>query len=100
FYLDNRLLLEGPDLEGLKWLYGAGYKVSVSARHVNAQVYGDAAVLTLYIDGSVAHPDGTVYRGTWRYSATMIKQQDGWKIVHYHVSPLTSSATVTHAQPV
>ncbi len=60
-------------------------------RHLDVQVYGDAAVVTGYLQGNISMPDGTSRPGTRRVTAVWIKQGDQWKEVHDHMSPLLYS---------
>ena len=57
-------------------------------RHLEVQVYGNAAVVTCYLQGNISMPDGTSRPGTRRVTAVWIKQGDLWKEVHDHMSPL------------
>ena len=62
--------------------------VSQLVRHMEVQVYGNAAVLTTYLQGSIRLPDGTQRPGTRRVTSVWIKQNNRWTEVHDHMSPL------------
>ncbi len=57
-------------------------------RHLEVKVYGDAAVVTGYLQGPITLTDGTRRQGTRRVTAVWIKQGNEWKEVHDHMSPL------------
>ncbi len=62
--------------------------VSQVVRHIEVQVYGNAAVLTTYLQGPITLPDGTQRPGTRRVTSVWIKQENRWTEVHDHMSPL------------
>ena len=68
--------------------FDAGLKFDVRVHHLDAKVYGNAAVSTYYTTGPTTYPDGTVLQGTFRASIVWTKQGGQWKIVHIHVSGL------------
>ena len=57
-------------------------------RHLEVRVYGDAAVVTGYLQGPITLTDGSRRQGTRRVTAVWIKQGNEWKEVHDHMSPL------------
>jgi hypothetical protein len=57
-------------------------------RHLEVRVYGDAAVVTGYLEGPITLTDGSRRQGTRRVTAVWIKQGNDWKEVHDHMSPL------------
>lgn len=68
--------------------FDAGSDYNLGLRHLEVKVYGDAAVATSYVVGTVARPNGTTEQAVWRRSAFWIKQGGGWEEVHFHQSPL------------
>jgi len=88
---------------GLRWDFGsleeqrnqiqtafdAGSDYTLGLRQLEVKVYGDAAVATSYVVGTVARPNGTTEQATWRRSSFWIKQGGGWKEVHFHQSQLS-----------
>jgi ketosteroid isomerase-like protein len=92
---DGGLLVPATSLEEQRKNYqaqvDAGRRYNLQARHLDVQLYGDAAVTTNYSVGSVALPNGTPQAGTARVSRMWIKQVGQWKIAHVHVSPLAGS---------
>ena len=83
------LLAEGFSKEGLKAAFDAGLKLDITARHLDVKIYGNTAVATGYIEGSITSQDGTIDQTTLRFTEVWIKQGGKWKRVHIHSSPLT-----------
>jgi hypothetical protein len=67
--------------------YDSGWKLNLVIRHLDVKVYGNAAVVTAYVDGPVTY-GGTTLRGTRRETQVWIKQSGQWKRVHLHQSQL------------
>ncbi len=65
-----------------------GLKLDLEIHHLHAEVYGDAAVGTLYSSGTVTYPGGHSTGGTARVSYFLVREPGGWKIVHMHSSPV------------
>lgn len=61
-------------------------------RHLEVRVYGDAAVVTGYLDGPITLTDGSRRQGTRRVTAVWIRQGTEWLEVHDHMSPLISTS--------
>jgi len=82
---DGRLL--GPfDKAQLKAAFEAGVKYDFEWRDLEVKVYGNSAVGTALMVGTITSPDGTTTQGPWRNSGTWVKQKGSWKVAHYHVS--------------
>ncbi len=73
--------------------FDAGLKWSVDLRDLKVDVYGDAAVVTGYLVGTVTLSDGSTQPVNNRRTAVLIKQGSEWKEVHTHISNLTDTAT-------
>jgi ketosteroid isomerase-like protein len=56
-------------------------------RHFAAQVYGNVAVATYYLVGSVKFGEESLM-GTWRVTEVWVRQGGEWKEAHHHESPL------------
>lgn len=54
----------------------------------NIQVYGNCAIHTGYMSGSVVLPPNEEFEGTWRMNTTWIKENERWLIVNHHISKL------------
>ncbi len=80
---DDRQLLRGQLADGMKFNH--------QLRHVEVQIYGDAAVTTSYIVGTTTYPDGSTYPLTMRRTGLLIKRDSQWKEVHNHASPLVAA---------
>ena len=66
-----------------------GFKLNLQVRHLEAEVYGETAVLTYYRVGTILAPDGTSRPVSLRVSVVRVKQAGQWKVVHRHGSTLT-----------
>ena len=66
-----------------------GFKLNLRVRHLEAEVYGETAVLTYYRVGTISAPDGTSRPVSLRVSVVRVKQAGEWKVVHRHGSTLT-----------
>jgi len=59
-------------------------------RHFAAQVYGNVAVATYYLVGSVKFGEESL-TGTWRVTEVWVRQGGEWKEAHHHESPLQAT---------
>jgi len=89
FAPDGRLLMEAGAAEaaarmGSKLDFG---KSNVYMNHFNAQIYGDVAVATFYLVGSLTL-DGKTKNRTTRVTAVWVRKGEEWKEAHHHESPL------------
>jgi uncharacterized protein (TIGR02246 family) len=82
------LPLEGFDKEQIKADLEAGLKYDFQWRDFSVKVYGQTAVSTASLEGTITLPNGTVLQGPWRHSATWVKQDGKWKVAHVHASEL------------
>ncbi len=87
--LDNSSLEE--QVAGLKAGYDSGVRINLNPRHMEVQVYGNAAVVTCYLVGTVTSPEGVVQQVTDRRTAVLIKQGGKWMEAHTHASPMVSA---------
>ena len=74
------------------WVKGqvaAGAKIDVQPSHQNADVYGNAAVFTCYVNHNLKPPEGETIKETIRNTMVLVKQKGEWKVVHKHLSLLT-----------
>ena len=90
YFPGNEQLLEEYNKDFLKGLFEAGLKYNFRWTHLDAKVYGTAAVSTGYFIGQINLPNGTTISATWRNSATWIKQGGKWKLANAHSSYLRS----------
>ncbi len=75
-------------IRALQTTLDAGVKFNLKIAHLEAKVYGNAAVVTGYVVGTVTSPDGSIQQSRGRRSAVLIKQGNEWKEVHAHISPV------------
>ena len=68
--------------------FDAGIKYNRQVRHLEVTVYGNTAVTTGYVGGTVTRPDGTTVQSSVQRTTVLIKQGGQWKQAHYHLSPL------------
>lgn len=65
-----------------------GLQLDLEIHHLHVELYGEAAVATLYSSGTVTYPGGGSTGGTARVSYFLVREAAGWKIVHMHSSPV------------
>lgn len=91
---DGGLLEEAKSIEAqrkdLQALFDAGMEPNLELRHLKVKVFGDAAVVTGYVVGTMTSPEGETEQLKARRTAVLIKQAGEWKEVHNHTSPLTA----------
>ena len=68
--------------------FESGVKYNRQVRHLEVRVYGNTAVATGYVVGTVTQPDGTTNQVNAKNTSVSIKQGGQWKQVHVHSSPL------------
>ncbi len=69
-------------------VFDQGSKYNLRLTDVEVSVFGDSAVLSGYVVGSILRPNGNTIQRTDRYSAMLVKQGGQWKTVHAHASAL------------
>ena len=67
----------------------AGLTRNLAGRHIEVEIYGQTAVATNYVVGTLTPPGGTPQQILRRRTAVLVKQGGQWKIVHRHISSLT-----------
>jgi CubicO group peptidase (beta-lactamase class C family) len=77
------------DAADLRRVFQAGFKVNVELNNFEAAVYGDSAIATFIMRGTVTPPnEPSRTEGPWRTSYFLNKQDGAWKLVHSHQSAL------------
>ena len=77
-------------LRNLKALFESGLRFHVTIRDLQVKAYGDTAIATFYTEGSTSTgANRGASEGVFRASYVWVKRSDGWKIAHFHLSPLT-----------
>jgi len=87
------------DAAELRGAFQAGFKLKFDVQNLEAAVYGDSAVATFFMSGTVTPPNGPVRReGPWRSSFFLNKQDGIWKLVHSHQSAMDRGMITTRHQ--
>ena len=73
---------------GIRAAWDAGSRANVQPRHIEVQVYGNAAVVTAYVTGTRTTANGNSRPIAERSTQVWIKQGGQWKEAHFHASPL------------
>lgn len=77
------------DAAELRSAYRAGFKVKFELQNLEVAVYGDNAVSTFFMGGTITPPNGAPRtEGPWRSSYVWNKQEGNWKLVHAHQSAM------------
>jgi len=71
--------------------FDAGQRLNLQVRNLEVTVYGNAAIVTGYVIGTITTPDGTTIRSNDQRTGVWIKQGGQWREAHRHNSPLTLS---------
>ena len=71
----------------------AGTKFNLEIAHLDVKIYGNTAVVTGYLVGTVTNPDGTIQQVRDRRTAVLIKEGNEWKEVHAHLSPVMAGGS-------
>jgi len=73
--------------------YNAGQRINVQIRHLNVRVFGNAAIVTGYVVGTVTNADGKTIQSRDQRSGMWIKQGGQWREAHRHNSPIAPPST-------
>jgi CubicO group peptidase (beta-lactamase class C family) len=77
------------DAAELRGAFQSGFKVKFEAHNLEAAVYGDSAIATFFMSGTITPPNGASRtEGPWRSSFVWNKQGDSWKLIHAHQSAM------------
>jgi CubicO group peptidase (beta-lactamase class C family) len=77
------------DAADLRGAFQAGFKVKFEVNNLETAVYGDSALATFFVSGTVTPPNGAPRtEGPWRSSFVWNKQEGIWKLVHAHQSAM------------
>ena len=98
FQGEGGFLIPFIDASELRQVFQQGFKVKMEVNNLEAAVYGDSAITTLFVGTTITPPNGpTRTEGPWRSSFFWNKQDGAWKLVHAHQSPL-NRAMITEKQ--
>ena len=88
------------DAAELRGAFQAGFKLKFEVQNLETAVYGDSAVATFFMSGTITPPNGAPRtEGPWRSSFVWNKQDGVWKLVHSHQSAMNRAMiTEKHQQ--
>ena len=66
----------------------SGEKSNYQLRHLEVRIFGNTAVVTGYVVGTVTNPDGITDPVSRQRTEVWVKQGGQWKQAHRHASPL------------
>ena len=77
------------DASELRGAFQSGWKLNFKVDNLETAVYGNTAVATFFMSGTITPPNGTPRPdGPWRSSFVWNKQDGAWRLVHSHQSPV------------
>src|SRR5215213_6449306 len=77
------------DAADLRGAFQSGFKLKFEVHDLEAAVYGDTAVTTFFMSGTVTRPNSAPRAdGPWRSSFVWNRQDGVWKLVHSHQSAI------------
>lgn len=88
------------DASELRGAFQSGFKLNFQVHNLETAVYGNSAVATFFMSGTLTPPNGTPRsEGPWRSSFVWNKQDRAWKLVHSHQSAINRAMiTKNHQQ--
>lgn len=95
FPLEGGFLTSFADAAELREAFKAGLKLNFQVQNLQAAVYGDAALTTSTIRGTITRPNAPPRpHGPSRLSIVWNKQNGAWKLVHAHESLLSQGVVL------
>ncbi|HEV8133059.1 MAG TPA: serine hydrolase [Pyrinomonadaceae bacterium] len=89
FPAEGGLLTSFVDAAQIRGALTAGFKLKFEVHNLEAAVYGDSALTTFIMNGTITPLNQPPrIQGPWRSSYFWTKQDGIWKLVHAHQSPL------------
>lgn len=89
FQGDGGFLTSFIDVAGWRGAFQSGFKMKLEVNDLETAVYGNTAVATFFVGGTVTPPNGAPRtEGPWRSSFVWNKHDGTWKLVHSHQSAL------------
>jgi CubicO group peptidase (beta-lactamase class C family) len=88
------------DASELGGLFQSGWKLNFKVNNLETAVYGNSAVTTFFMSGTITPPNGSPRSdGPWRSSLVWNKQDGAWKLIHSHQSAMNRAMiTERHQQ--
>lgn len=92
FWHDGRPLIQAPECQAeLRIPFEQGFKMDFEYDNLRVRLITDTvAVLTGYLGGMIQRPDGNEFDMGFRLTTIRVKEEDEWKIIHWHESPMQS----------
>lgn len=99
FPIEGGFLTSFVNAAELREAIKAGFKLNFQVHNLEAAVYGNTAVTTSVIRGTITPPNApSRNHGPSRMSIVWNKQDGVWKLVHVHESPLTEGMILENHQ--
>ena len=77
---------------GIQAGFDTGLSYQLVVHNLDVTVFSDAAVATFYTTGPTNFANGNVLDGTFRVTQVWVMEGRSWKMAHFHISPLESTA--------
>jgi ketosteroid isomerase-like protein len=97
FLADGGMLVEIPNeaahrqlSESYQMMFDEGLQIALTPKHIKVEVFGDAAVATFYVEGSVSAPGAPVEPVLNRATVVFVRDGKNWTMAHWHISELRS----------
>ena len=84
------LVSGGLDSQHLKANRDAGRKYELECCDLRVRLYGDVALVTFYVRGTITPPGGKPQAIDGRSTSLRVRHEGRWKIAHTHGSPLAT----------
>ncbi|HEX8264096.1 MAG TPA: serine hydrolase [Pyrinomonadaceae bacterium] len=99
FPIEGSFLTSFVNAAELREAIKAGFKLNFQVYNLEAAVFGNTALTTSIIRGTIARPNAPLRNhGPSRMSIVWNKQNGGWKLVHAHESLLTEGIVLENHQ--
>jgi CubicO group peptidase (beta-lactamase class C family) len=99
FPIEGGFLTSFVDAAELREAIKAGFKLNFQVYNLEAAVFGNTALTTSIIRGTITRPNAPLRNhGPSRMSIVWNKQNGGWKLVHVHESLLTEGIVLENHQ--
>ncbi|CAN5767714.1 hypothetical protein BH18ACI4_BH18ACI4_19940 [soil metagenome] len=87
------------DSSELRSAFQSGFKLKFQVNNLETAVYGNSAVATFFLSGTLTPTNGTPRsEGPWRSSFFWNKQDGAWKLVHSHQSAINRAMVTQEHQ--
>lgn len=86
FLPQNPVLLKDNDVQSMKDNFDDGMQFNMRLEDLDANMYGNIAVVTGFETGPAKFPDGSIIDGKRKYSSVWAYEKGQWKMVHLHIS--------------